>query len=836
MPKDVSVDEAEVRQTILVVKRLLSGKTINGFVPWRWVAKEQMGSDEYADVLSSRASMEPWNLYFVSGDKGVKLTEEGHLLASLVKPVTLKGTQLIADCVRQYAARLNNISLEVKRISRVAKVGERYVHALTVETSDEMVASETPCDFYPHTGVSSTHGRVIGQEPDGCVLYVALDCEMFESSLPASLSIDRAFLLRQLAERLRELKTMPVRMAAALQKENSLERFALADRNSLQVAAQLSGLPTPWTRFLWGPPGAGKTYGLGALVTRLQEKEPAGKTLIVAPSNRAVDVALMQLIDHIEQSNEDGLVRRRGILRFGYPRKPQILERPELLGSQELDELNRRVKNISAQIQKAESEHQSQRDIAVLRTEMLAAQEDVKNAVESHIEQCRIVATTVTLGYLASSPISKFQWDNVIVDEVTMVPPAMCAFLASMAKKRFLMAGDPQQLGPVYESRSNVSEDVFDWMGRDIFEKSGISSGEGEHRSVHIVDKRLARITAQRRCTTSIWNRVQHLYWQVDNRADESQRKHLLDLPPCAGHGVVLLDTSNASDVSRCNRQYGERGSWENPFTAALALETANLLAAEAPRPLSVAIIAPYRAQVQRLRRLLRQEQQALRSPLNRLVIDVGTVHQFQGSDADIIIFDMVDGMPRRAIGQLLRGDAGLRMVNVAFTRAKGKLILIADKKWCMKTMQTEPNQLLKQLVSDATIAHIDILPPGLEEQPSLYAGCLAETMLWNALCRKDGDMRIVLNHILRAPDGTACVCADIAFPDANLAIYLDGPRWNRLGNLWQIDGRQRHRLREMNWAFAIYSIAEIHDNVDAVADEIIAFYKSHILARNSKT
>jgi superfamily I DNA and/or RNA helicase len=67
----------------------------------------------------------------------------------------------------------------------------------------------------------------------------------------------------------------------------------------------------------------------------------------------------------------------------------------------------------------------------------------------------------------------------------------------------------------------------------------------------------------------------------------------------------------------------------------------------------------------------------------SRLVkIEVGTVHAFQGGESDVVIFDMVDGPPRRGIGLLLSDDCGTRLANVAISRARGKLILIAHKAW----------------------------------------------------------------------------------------------------------------------------------------------------------
>lgn len=826
MLKTTRNSESDSHNIIRIIKQLMP-RAINGWIPWRWVAKELTGSEEYAEVLSSMAAMEPYKRYFVSGDKGVKLTEEGYRLANTIYAPLLTETEKIADGVRQYAARLKRISLTVNGIYRVAKVDRRFVQAFSVDASEEMVASETPCEYRPKDGSSITYGRVIGQEPDGSVLYVALDAEVFPDSLPGYLSIDRAYLLHVLSECIRNLKQLPSRMVPILHRNQSAIAVLVSGSDSLQVAERLAQLPTPWTRFLWGPPGAGKTYGLGYLVTRLLCMEPGDRTLIVAPSNRAVDVAIEQLVKHIAVSERKNILSERGILRFGYPRKQSVLERPELLGSPELDELNRTVKRIAEKIQKAERERLGQDEISVLRAEMLAAQEKVKQAVAAHIEQCRIVGTTVTLGYLASSPIANFRWDNVIVDEVTMVTPAMCTFLASLSTKRFLLAGDPRQLGPVYESGPRSSEGDYEWMGRDIFDKSGLSRGEGESRQVIVSDARLARIESQRRCSIPIWNRVQHLYPGVRHNADETRNDVLAALPPCAGESVIVLDTSLSTESAKCYKQYG---SWENPFTAELALEVAQAIAAESAYSLSIAIITPYRAQVRLLRKWIRQEQRAVRSPLNRVEIDAGTVHQFQGSDADAIIFDMVDGNGRDKIGNLLRGDTGLRLVNVAFTRAKGKLVVIADRAWCKKTMATETNALLQKLIlHDQNVVRLNVMPPAdLIGQSHRPFGCLAEEKLLDALCRRSDTRDAKAGFIVQGHEGSPLTSVDIAFPAAKFAVYIDGPRWNQLGDEWRRESRKRHLLMELGWTVTVFSVGEVHADVMACAEEVAMLARPH--------
>ena len=65
--------------------------------------------------------------------------------------------------------------------------------------------------------------------------------------------------------------------------------------------------------------------------------------------------------------------------------------------------------------------------------------------------------------------------------------------------------------------------------------------------------------------------------------------------------------------------------------------------------------------------------------------ISCATVHQFQGSEADLIVFDAVESYPKAAVGYLMgkEPDSIMRLINVAITRAKGKLITVAnDKFW----------------------------------------------------------------------------------------------------------------------------------------------------------
>jgi len=420
------------------------------------------------------------------------------------------------------------------------------------------------------------------------------------------------------------------------------------------------------------------------------------------------------------------------------------------------------------------------------------------------------------------------------VDEVTMVNPAMCTFLASLATKRLLLAGDPRQLGPVYEYSPRASADDFEWMGRDIFDKSGVSNGTGEQRTIMVNDTRLSRITSQRRCASEIWSKVKHLYPAVNNLVDEKHLQKIIELPPCSGHSVALLDTTGNIEA-KCKKVHQ---SWQNQFTAELAMEVACAIASEVTNhishKISIAIISPYRAQVRLLRKWIRQELKADRTPYEGIEFEAGTVHQFQGSDADVVIFDMVDGVGRSRLGNLLRGDTGIRLVNVAITRAKGKFILLADKTWCKQSFERVDNPILWDLIMGReTKERLQVSPPiipinddsdEIERQRKKLESPI-EQALFEAILKHPELAKVVTQYVIRDEAEKPVSRADFAFPEIKYAVYCDGKQWHLKEDRWQRDLRQRNKLTELGWAFSVFTGSEIYRNTDECAAQVAKTY-----------
>jgi superfamily I DNA and/or RNA helicase len=91
-------------------------------------------------------------------------------------------------------------------------------------------------------------------------------------------------------------------------------------------------------------------------------------------------------------------------------------------------------------------------------------------------------------------------------------------------------------------------------------------------------------------------------------------------------------------------------------------------------KPLTVGVIAPYRAQINYLRDCI-EDNAALNDLLLQRHLSVGTVDSFQGQERDIIAISLTRSNPFGEIGFL----SDIRRMNVGMTRARRKLLLVGD-------------------------------------------------------------------------------------------------------------------------------------------------------------
>jgi superfamily I DNA and/or RNA helicase len=126
-----------------------------------------------------------------------------------------------------------------------------------------------------------------------------------------------------------------------------------------------------------------------------------------------------------------------------------------------------------------------------------------------------------------------------------------------------------------------------------------------------------------------------------------------------------------------------ESRSTANPNEAHLLLERlAQLLAPYEPAehdehlqtPLTIGVIAPYRAQINYLKDAI-EDSAVLNDLMLQHRLSVGTVDSFQGQERDIIAITLTRSNPQGEIGFL----SDIRRMNVGMTRARRKLLLVGD-------------------------------------------------------------------------------------------------------------------------------------------------------------
>jgi ATP-dependent RNA/DNA helicase IGHMBP2 len=140
-------------------------------------------------------------------------------------------------------------------------------------------------------------------------------------------------------------------------------------------------------------------------------------------------------------------------------------------------------------------------------------------------------------------------------------------------------------------------------------------------------------------------------------RAHPAVANHAIDDAP-----LELIDTAG-----RGFEEETPEGSESkmNAGEAELAASEVRRLLAAGVFPQDIAVISPYGAQVQKIRQLLADVPD----------LEVDTVDGFQGREKEAVVVSLVRSNDKGELGFL----ADIRRINVALTRARKKLIVIAD-------------------------------------------------------------------------------------------------------------------------------------------------------------
>ncbi|PBK68587.1 RNA helicase [Armillaria solidipes] len=376
---------------------------------------------------------------------------------------------------------------------------------------------------------------------------------------------------------------------------------------------------------IFGPPGTGKTVTVVEAISQIIRTNPNARILACAPSNSAGDLIAQRLM---ALSSDE-------LFRFYAPSRPKIA--------------------VPADLQPytfRKSEHYAVPDC-------------------ERVKQFKvIVSTCVSAAVFFNIGIQRGHFTHIFIDEAGQAtePEAMIA-VKTMADNRttVVLSGDPKQLGPVI--RSSIARElgldtsyIERLMQREIYDEVG---GHGQS---------VVKLTQNFRSHSAILKFPNERFYKGDLQpcADPDSvgvfigSDHLTAKKfPIVFHAMAGQDDREASSPSFFNI--------DEVSEVKTAVEE---LLGDAKLKLTVddiGVIAPYHAQVRRIR-----------TTLNKVAkgIQIGSVEEFQGQERKVIIIstvrsskDFIEYDLRHTLGFV----ANPRRFNVAVTRAKALLVIIGD-------------------------------------------------------------------------------------------------------------------------------------------------------------
>lgn len=385
-----------------------------------------------------------------------------------------------------------------------------------------------------------------------------------------------------------------------------------------------------------GPPGTGKTQVIAEICLQLYRKNPEVRILVCSETHIAVN----NLISRIsEYDHEIRIVR----IRDKEQNSAVDAFAPEAI-----------IGTYGAWLQ----EHCSDQEV----TELILA--SLGNCEDKSLEKALALSANVTgmtCNRVNAYELTSFSelFDVVIVDEVCKATlPEILAPL-TVAEKAILV-GDPKQLPPVF-----CSEELE--LIRSI-DRCNL-------QSYQYIDKLFSRsqnvtmLDTQYRMTNQIGTLIGDLFYsgQLKNGRNADVE-----------NGVIWIDYTPTEAWPISDESGGEKSSLYNADECEIISAVLTELNARSAQGTTIALIAPYKAQVTKLRNDIQT------STMEHLSVRIDTVDGFQGKESDMVIFSLT-----RTVGPY-RFLADERRLNVALSRARDRIIVVGNLAYAVKNKKLD--------------------------------------------------------------------------------------------------------------------------------------------------
>ncbi|XP_021891275.1 probable RNA helicase SDE3 isoform X2 [Carica papaya] len=430
----------------------------------------------------------------------------------------------------------------------------------------------------------------------------------------ATLDVDILF-SSQLTER-RFVKTVPFTSFTGFLNEEQ--------KQAIKMITGCKGAP-PYV--IYGPPGTGKTRTLVEAILQIYETRKNSYTLVCAPSNSAADHILEKLI-----STEAVQVRDTEIFRLNATSRAYDDVQP-------------------AHIRFCVFED------SIFRCPPLMA-----------LKHYRIIISTyMSSSLLYAQGLKRGHFSHIFLDEAGQAsePESMVPISNFCGRQTVvIIAGDPKQLGPVSNSKT---AETFG-LGKSYLERLFESDLYGNGDEFFVTN-----LVRNYRCHPAILDLPSKLFYKGELLACKENASasatYSLDFMPNKEFPVLFFG------IQGLDEREGNNPSWFNRIEASKVVNIVKELMASADlREADIGVIAPYRQQVLKIKRVLESWEMH--------DIKVGSVEQFQGQEREVIVISTVRSTVKHDeydktfyLGFL----SNPKRFNVAITRAKSLLIIVGN-------------------------------------------------------------------------------------------------------------------------------------------------------------
>jgi len=433
--------------------------------------------------------------------------------------------------------------------------------------------------------------------------------------------------------------------------------------NDSQLAAVCHVMAAQDVAIIHGPPGTGKTTTLVQAILETIRRER--RVLVCAPSNTAVDLLTEKLAERGVSVIRMGNPSRVSDLLLEHTLDAQVMAHPSYSKMRAMRQTADQCRDTaSLPLRTMGYEERQQRRLLREEARQLFQQADEleRYITEQVLESVQII--TCTLVGASNRNIRHLTFDTVFIDEAAQALEPGC-WIPIAKGQRVILAGDHHQLPPTVKSEKAAREGLRETLFEKCIKRQPATA-------------RMLRV--QYRMHQQIMEFSSRQFYDGQLEAHQSVRDAGLeayDLGFAPDLPVEFLDTAGFGFLEIT---IPESRSTANPEEADLLLQRlAQLLetcdpAAHAQDPLTIGVIAPYRAQINYLKDAIEENQQ-LGGLLQQRMLSVGTVDSFQGQERDIIAISLTRSNNFGEIGFL----SDIRRMNVGMTRARRKLLLVGD-------------------------------------------------------------------------------------------------------------------------------------------------------------